>query len=62
MSERPTCTLPEGPAVMYVTADGQGWWLIDGDQLDVTRLNPREKAICIAVVKHALARLEGDPQ
>lgn len=48
-----------GPAVIYVAADRSTICQIDGDQFDPTGLTGRDRALCIALLEHALDRLRG---
>ena len=60
--ELPSFPRPDGPALLYVTSDGESMWVVDGDQLDVTKLSAREKAICVSLIEHSVVRLRETPE
>lgn len=53
---------PHSPALVYVESDGGTRHQVDADRWDPTHLSARERVICLALLRHATARLaEGAP-
>jgi hypothetical protein len=53
---------PAGPALVYVAArDLPEIHIVDGEVWDPALLSARDRAICRALLQHALAKLDGEP-
>ncbi|WP_147268652.1 hypothetical protein [Sphaerisporangium album] len=48
---------PVGPALVYVS-EGVGWTATVIDRADLTAMPPRDRALCRALLKHALGALD----